>query len=198
MGYRIITISREYGSGGRVIGSRIAKRLGIDFYDKKIIQEVVATTGLSEEFIAKVGEYAPTKSIFAYSFMGQDYSGYSVEDHILAAQDKIIHEAVSKGPCVIIGRSADYLLKDREDCLNVFIQGNPSNKVSRIMSIYDKDEAEAKRLCRDIDKKRSLNYQYCTNQKWGARENYDLILNSSVLGFDAIVDIICDLYKRES
>lgn len=195
--YHIITVSREFGSGGRFIGEQIAKKLGIDYYDKEIIAGVVSETGLSEEFVAKVGEYAPSKSIFSYSFMGKEYSGYSVEDHILAAQDKVIRDAVNKGPCVIIGRSADYLLRDREDCLNIFIEGELEDKVARICKLYNLTEADARKKIKDIDKKRSLNYQYCSSQKWGARENYDMILNSSTLGYDKIIDMIIALYQAE-
>lgn len=194
--YNVITVSREFGSGGRFIGEAVAKKLGIDYYDAAIIEKVVEETGLAKECVERVGEYAPSKSIFAYSFIGREQSGYSIEDHILAAQDKVVHDLAAKGPCVIIGRSADYSLKERNDCLHVFIEGNKPEKIKRITRLYKVTEDEAAKMLKDVDKKRSLNYQYWTSHKWGARENYDMILNSSTLGYDAVIDILVDIYKQ--
>ena len=187
---RIITISREFGSGGRYIGEMLAKELGFSFYDKEIIAQVAEKTGLSEKYIAERGEYAPQKSIFSYAFIGRDTQGSSVDDYIYQAQQKIICDIADKGNCVIVGRCADYILRNRDDVLNVFIHGNEPEKCQRIMKLYDKTEKEALTLMKDTDKKRSINYAYYTEETWGDARNYALCINSSILDYDKSVKII--------
>ena len=190
---KIITISREFGSGGRFIGEEIAKKLGYEFYDKTIIGKIAEETGFSEKFIEEKAEYAPTKNIFSYAFVGRNSSGMSIEDYLNSVQRKIILDAVEKGPCVIVGRCADYILKDREDCVNVFILGEMKNKLERIKRIYNLSTKEAEKLIQETDRKRSINYKYYTEQIWGKSQNYTLTLNSSKLGYDKVIDIICNL-----
>lgn len=187
---KIITISREFGSGGRFIGEALAKELGFTFYDKQIIEHVAEKTGLSEKYIAERGEYAPKKNIFSYSFIGRDTQGSSIDDYIYQAQKTIIRELADKGSCVIVGRCADYILRNREDVLNVFIHGNEPEKCMRIMELYHKTEKEALKLMKDMDKKRSINYAYYTERIWGDAKNYALCLNSSILGHDKVVQLI--------
>ena len=189
---KIITISREFGSGGRFIGERLAKELGYDFYDKEIITEVAKQTGLSEKYIAERGEYAPKNNIFSYSFIGRDAQGSSIDDYIYNVQQNIICDIAQKGNCVIVGRCADYILRDREDVLNIFIHGNEPEKCKRIMELYAKTEKDALTLMKETDKKRSINYIYHTEQKWGATKNYALCLNSSILGYDFCIKLIKD------
>lgn len=195
MSYKIITISREFGSGGRFIGEETAKKLGIAFYDREIIAKVADDLGLSEKYVADRGEYAPSKNIFSYAFIGRDINGNSIADHIYSYQQKIIKELAAKEPCVIVGRSADYILSGRDDVLNVFIQGNKADKIVRIKEIYSKSDDEAAKMIKDTDKKRSVNYRYCTDQEWGSRKNYDIVLNSSTLGYDNCIDVISRLYR---
>ncbi len=195
MSYKIITISREFGSGGRFIGEETAKKLGIAFYDREIIAKVADDLGLSEKYVADRGEYAPSKNIFSYAFIGRDINGNSIADQIYSYQQKIIKELAAKEPCVIVGRSADYILSGRDDVLNVFIQGNKADKIVRIKEIYSKSDDEAARMIKDTDKKRSVNYRYCTDQEWGSRKNYDIVLNSSTLGYDNCMDVISRLYR---
>lgn len=195
MSYKIITISREFGSGGRFIGEETAKRLGIAFYDREIITKVADDLGLSEKYVADRGEYAPSKNIFSYAFIGRDINGNSIADQIYSHQQKIIKELAAKEPCVIVGRSADYILSGRDDVLNVFIQGNKADKIVRIKEIYSKSDDEAAKMIKDTDKKRSVNYRYCTDQEWGSRKNYDIVLNSSTLGYDNCIDVISRLYR---
>lgn len=190
---QIITISREFGSGGRKIGKRVADRLGISFYDKDIIAKVAEETGFSEKFIEKKGEYSPVKNIFAYAFVGRDSSGTSIDDYLYAAQQKIILEIAQKEPCVIVGRCADYILRDREDCLNVFIHGEQAEKIERVMRLYEKSKEGAIKMMKDMDKKRSINYNYYTDREWGMVKNYAVTLNSSILGYDKCVDAIIEL-----
>ena len=195
MSYKIITISREFGSGGRFIGEETAKKLGIAFYDREIIAKVADDLGLSEKYVADRGEYAPSKNIFSYAFIGRDINGNSIADQIYSYQQKIIKELAAKEPCVIVGRSADYILAGRDDVLNVFIQGNKADKIVRIKEIYSKSDDEAAKMIKDTDKKRSVNYRYCTDQEWGSRKNYDIVLNSSTLGYDNCIDVISRLYR---
>lgn len=195
MSYKVITISREFGSGGRFIGEETAKKLGIAFYDREIIAKVADDLGLSEKYVADRGEYAPSKNIFSYAFIGRDINGNSIADQIYSYQQKIIKELAAKEPCVIVGRSADYILSERDDVLNVFIQGNKADKIVRIKEIYSKSDDEAARMIKDTDKKRSVNYRYCTDQEWGSRKNYDIVLNSSTLGYDNCIDVISKLYR---
>lgn len=195
MSYKIITISREFGSGGRFIGEETAKKLGIAFYDREIIAKVADDLGLSEKYVADRGEYAPSKNIFSYAFIGRDINGNSIADQIYSYQQKIIKELAAKEPCVIVGRSADYILSGRDDVLNVFIQGNKADKIVRIKEIYSKSDDEAAKMIKDTDKKRSINYRYCTDQEWGSRKNYDIVLNSSTLGYDNCIDVISKLYR---
>ena len=193
MSKKIITISREFGSGGRYLGKKIAEKLGWDYYDKEIIAKVAEKTGLSQKYIEQAGEYAPSKNIFAYAFVGRNHNGVSLGDYMYAAQREIILEAAEKSACVMVGRCADYILKDREDCLNVFICGNAKEKLKRIMDLYKVSEAEAKKLIRETDKKRSVNYNYYTEQEWGKAENYTICLNSSDIGYERCIDMICGL-----
>lgn len=193
MSNRIITISREFGSGGRFIGKEVASRLGIGFFDKDIIAKVAEETGLAESFIEKKGEYAPGKSFFAYAFVSRDSSGRSLDDHLYAAQQKIILDIAEKESCVIVGRCADFILREHENCVNVFIHGMEDAKKKRIMELYGKSEKEAAKLLHDVDKKRGINYEYYTDQIWGKTQNYTLTLNSTKLGYEKCIDIICNL-----
>lgn len=192
---KIVTISREFGSGGRFIGEQLAKRLVIQFYDKKIISEVAEKTGLAEEFIEQKGEYAHLKNIFAYGLIGRNQNGESIDDILYAAQREILIDAVKKGPCVIVGRNADYIFKDYKECINVYICGNMKEKIARISKLYDKTEEEAKKLIHDIDKRRSVNYKYYTERQWGLSKNYTISLNSSEIGYEKCIDIIEELYN---
>lgn len=190
---KIITISREFGSGGRFIGEQVAKKLGIPFYDKEILEKVAEKTGFVQEYIEKLAEYAPSKSIFAYSFVGRNSAGESMEDYIHNVQRQILLNIAAEGPCVIVGRSADYILKETYPCLNVFIHGDMPHKIERITKLYHLSPADAEKRIREMDKKRSINYKYYTGNTWGARQNYSIILNSSALGIEKCVEIIAGL-----
>ena len=189
---RIITISREFGSGGRFIGEELAKKLGLAYYDKNIINEIAEKSGLSPEYIQESAELSPKKGLFAYAFAGRDITGKSVEDMVYEAQRQVILELADKEPCVIIGRNADYILKDRDDVLNVFIHGDAPEKTQRIRQIYHVSEKDAVKMMADTDKRRMANYNFYTNQKWGKASNYTLCLNSSQLGYDRCEKIIME------
>ena len=195
MAKRIITISREFGSGGRFIGEEVAKKLGIVYYDKNIIGQIAEKSGLSPEYIQENAELSPKKGLFAYAFSGHDITGKSVEDMVYEAQRNIILELAEKEPCVIIGRNADYILKDRDDVLNVFIHGDMPEKIKRITGLYNVKEKEAVKMMADTDKRRRTNYNFYTDQNWGKASNYTLCLNSSQLGYDRCEMIIMECVK---
>ena len=195
MAKRIITISREFGSGGRFIGEEAAKKLGIAYYDKNIIGQIAEKSGLSPEYIQENAELSPKKGLFAYAFSGRDITGKSVEDMVYEAQRNIILELAEKEPCVIIGRNADYILKDRDDVLNVFIHGDMLEKIKRITGLYNVKEKEAVKMMADTDKRRRTNYNFYTDQNWGKASNYTLCLNSSQLGYDRCEMIIMECVK---
>ena len=195
MAKRIITISREFGSGGRFIGEEVAKKLGIAYYDKNIIGQIAEKSGLSPEYIQENAELSPKKGLFAYAFSGRDITGKSVEDMVYEAQRNIILELAEKEPCVIIGRNTDYILKDRDDVLNVFIHGDMPEKIKRITGLYNVKEKEAVKMMADTDKRRRTNYNFYTDQNWGKASNYTLCLNSSQFGYDRCEMIIMECVK---
>ena len=195
MAKRIITISRKFGSGGRFIGEEVAKKLGIAYYDKNIIGQIAEKSGLSPEYIQENAELSPKKGLFAYAFSGRDITGKSVEDMVYEVQRNIILELAEKEPCVIIGRNADYILKDRDDVLNVFIHGDMLEKIKRITGLYNVKEKEAVKMMADTDKRRRTNYNFYTDQNWGKASNYTLCLNSSQLGYDRCEMIIMECVK---
>ena len=189
---RIITISREFGSGGRFIGEQVAKELGIKYYDKEIIGQIAKESGLAPEYIKENAELSPKKGIFAYAFTGRDITGKSVDDMVYEAQRKVILNLAEKESCVIIGRNADYILKDRDDVLNVYIHGDMPEKTQRIMGLYNVEDKEAVKMMADTDKRRMTNYNFYTEQKWGKASNYTLCLNSSQLGYGRCEAVIME------
>ena len=195
MAKRIITISREFGSGGRFIGEEVARKLGIAYYDKNIISQIAEKSGLSPEYIQENAELSPKKGLFAYALAGRDITGKSVEDMVYEAQRKVILDLAKKEPCVIIGRNADYILKDRDDVLNVFIHGDMPEKIQRITDLYNVEKQKAVKMMEDTDKRRKTNYNFYTDQNWGKASNYTLCLNSSQLGYDRCEAIIMECVK---
>ena len=195
MAKRIITISREFGSGGRFIGEEVAKKLGIAYYDKNIINQIAEESGLSPDYIQESAELSPKKGILAYALAGRNITGKSVEDMVYEVQRKVILELAEKEPCVIIGRNADFILKDRDDVLNVFIHGNMPEKMKRICQLYNVSEQDAVKMMTDTDKRRMTNYNFYTDQRWGKASNYTLCLNSSQLGYDKCEEIIMECVK---
>ena len=195
MAKRIITISREFGSGGRFIGEKVAKKLGIAYYDKNVIAHIAEESGLSPEYIQESAELSPKKGLFAYALAGRDITGKSVEDIVYEAQRKVILELAEKESCVIIGRNADFILKDRDDVLNVFIHGDMPEKTQRICSLYNVSEQDAVKMMADTDKRRMTNYNFYTDQKWGKASNYTLCLNSSQIGYEDCEKIILECAK---
>ncbi|MBR5228206.1 MAG: cytidylate kinase-like family protein [Firmicutes bacterium] len=192
---KIITISREFGSGGRTVGRMVAEKLGIPFYDKEIIEKAAEETGFTESFISEHGEHSAYKNIFAYSFIGRTFDGMSADDYIWSIQRKIIRDLAEKGPCVIVGRCADYILQDRDDCLHAFIHADIASRAKRIVEKYGETSDSPEKRLADKDKKRRNNYKYYTDREWGMSQNYDISLDSSTLGLERCADIIVELAK---
>lgn len=193
----VITIGRQFGSGGREIGEKVAEYFGIKCYDKELLSRAAKESGFCEEMIQNHDE-RPTNS-FLYNLVMDTYSfGYNassfvdmpISHKVFLAQFDTIKKIADEGPCVIVGRCADYALAENEKCLHLFIYGNEKVKLKRIMGKYDLSETKAKEMILKKDRQRQSYYNYYTSKKWGRAECYDLCLNSSILGIDGTVDLI--------
>ncbi|MCB6609184.1 cytidylate kinase-like family protein [[Clostridium] symbiosum] len=201
---KIITISREYGSGGREVGLTVAKKLGMEFYDKELIEAAAKEIGFPVDMIAD-REQRLTNSLLYNFAMGTLYGiSYPKEpkitelpltEQIYQAQKKAIEEAAKRGPCIFIGRCADYILKSRPDVLRVFIYADRDIRKRRAIEEYGEIEEYIDEFMYQTDKRRRIHYENYTNQKWGSRENYDLMLNSGDLGLEKCVELLCEAVK---
>lgn len=196
----IITISREFGSGGRTVGHLVAEKLGIPFYDKELVNEIALESGFAPKFVEENGEHSPSGSLFSYAFAPQGVpgimNGLSTSDYLWNIQCNVILQLAEKGPCVIVGRNADYILKDRENVLNVFIHAPMNFRADRIVRLYGESEKAPEVRLQEKDKRRKVNYQHYTGRTWGNAENYDLCLNSAVLGVDQCAEIITAIVEN--
>lgn len=206
---KIITISREYGSDGGRIGKLVAETLGYKFYDKKIIDYAAEESGLSPKFIEK-SEQSLSSGWFYNMTLGSNYSlgsGYlgnatapqtlPLVDQIFNAERKVILKIAKESPCVIVGRCADYILRvsnefDNNDILRIFIYADEETKVKHEMEEFNLSEKDAKRAIQQINKRRANHYDTFTEYTWGARENYELMLNSGYAGLEKSAKIICE------
>ena len=194
----VITISREFGSGGHTVGEQIAKKLGYKFYDKEIIEKIASESGLSQKYVNENAEYAPGTNIFSYGFVGRNALGESISDILWQAQCNVIKEIAQEGNCVIVGRCADYILKDKDNVLNVFIHADMDFRIDRIINNYGETNEKPEKRLITKDKKRKANYRYYTDQVWGQAQNYHITLDSSVIGIDKCSEIIIDIINNIS
>ena len=197
---RIITISRQFGSGGHSIAKAAAERMGIAFYDNQLITEVARQSGLSEEFIRENEEYASHSNSFLYQLAMSTAGTYgypSVYQKLYEAQTKVIQDIADKEPCIIVGRCADYILRDREDCLHVFIHAGNEHRAKRILEKYGATDKTISQRIKDKDNRRRNYYRFHTDREWGVAANYSLALDSGVLGEALCVDIICRALESE-
>lgn len=196
---KIITISREFGSGGRSVGRKVAEKLGIPFYDKELVDQIAMESGFAPKYVEENGEHSPGKSMFSYAFASQGtpgvMNGLSTADFLWNIQCNVIMQLAEKGPCVIVGRNADYILKDRKDCLHVFIHADMDFRADRIVRLYGESEKSPEARLNEKDKRRRVNYHHYTGRTWGASQNYDICLNTSRLGVENCADIIVSLVK---
>ncbi len=197
---KIITISRQFGSGGRTIGREVADKLGIPFYDKELVDQIAMESGFAPQFVEEHGEHSPGRSLLSYAFAPQGVpgimNGLSTADFLWNIQCSVILQLAEKGPCVIVGRNADYILKDREDVLHVFIHADEDSRADRIVRLYGESEKSPKARLSEKDKRRKLNYQHYTGRTWGAAENYDVCFNSGVLGVEYCAQVIVDMVNE--
>ena len=199
MGYQVITVSREFGSGGRTIGREVAERLGIPCYDQEIIEQLSEKSGFSKDYIADKGEYANHKTWIANAFASSSGTNHSAsnQDYLWVLQRRVICELAEKGPCVIVGRCADYILGNDYNCLKVFIHADMEKRKQHILENYGARKESPEKRLKDKDKKRKAYYKYYTETEWGVAKNYHVSLNSGVLGIERCVDIIVDIYNQE-
>ena len=191
---KIITISREFGSGGRTMGRKIAEKLGIPFYDKELVDQIAVESGFAPKFVEEHGEHSPTGSFFSYAFAPQGVpgimNGLSTADFLWNIQCNVILQLADQGPCVIVGRNADYILKDRPDALHVYVFADVPYRADRIVRLYGEAEKSPEQRLAEKDKRRRVNYQHYTGRTWGMAQNYDLCLDTGVLGEDYCAEIV--------
>ena len=196
----IITIGRQHGSGGREIGALVSKQLGIPFYDNDLIQLAAEKSGFSEEHFRDYDKYA--KNSFLYSLVRgfqyhQSATGvWSLEDKIYATQSKVIRELADKGPCIIIGRCADYILADRPELVKLFIYGSLDSRAERVAAREGITKEKAIDKIKSADKRRQNYYNYHADTKWGDAQNYNLCIDSSFCGVEKAASIICDFVNK--
>lgn len=197
MSINIITIDREYGSGGRLIGEKTADALGWKFLDGKIIEDAAKESGLSEKFIEQSGEYASATSSLLFNLaIGNNPNGMmSLYNEVFNIQRKIIREAAETGKCVIVGRCADYILRERDDCINIFIHAPAEKRIKRITEVYGDNSKSPEKRLKEMDKKRRVYCQNFTGHDWGNIHNYHLCLDSGFYGVEKCAAIIVDSVK---
>ena len=199
MDKKIITISREFGSGGRTIGRKVAEELGIPFYDKELVEQIAVESGFAPKYVEEHGEHSPSSSFFSYAFAPQGVpgimNGLSTADFLWNIQCNVILQLADQGPCVIVGRNADYILKDRQDALHVYVFADTPYRAERIVRLYGESEKTPEQRLHEKDKRRRVNYQHYTGRTWGQAQNYDLCLDTGVLGEEFCKDVIVKAYK---
>lgn len=194
MKHRIITISREFGSGGRTIGKMTAKELNIPCYDKALIQQIAEESGFAESYVRDTEETAP--KVFFNSALSPRAFGPTNEDYLWEIQSKVILELAKREPCVIVGRCADYILRDKADCLTVFIHADIQHRSERIAKVYGEREESLEQRIKDKDKRRAAYHRFYTDMKWGYAKNYQVSLDSGILGLSQCAEILKLLYFK--
>lgn len=198
---RIITISREYGSGGRKIGEMVAKSLGVPFYDKVLIDMIAQESGMAAGYVEEASEKMTTAQAFNISTLGYYSVSPIVEnvrvigEDVFIAQSRIIKELAEKEKCVIVGRCADYILRERDDVLNVFIHSDFDTRINRAINEYKIEEKKAASVIKRSDKARAKHYSFYCERKWGNVNNYHMMVDSGKFGIDKCVKLILDAAK---
>ena len=188
----IIALSREYGSGGRYIGKLIAQKLGIKLYDKEFIMKLAEETGLSEEYIQENEQKRDTLAVLNNGY----YSEANNSDELFIKESEFIKDVADKEACVIVGRCADYILKDRKNVLKVFIYSDMEDKINRAVKYYNMDRNKAEKEISKIDKLRGNHYRYYTGKDWKDYSNYDICINSDKIGVEKAADLIIEMSKK--
>ena len=194
----IITVGRQYGSGGREVAKKLAEIMNISFYDKELLAEAARESGICQEVIETYDEKQEKRSIFSMigGFQGRNdgtgmYLEMPLNHRIFLAQFDTIRKIADQGPCVIVGRCADYVLRDHDNVLNVFIKAGMDERIKRIMRLYDLDPMKAGETIRKADKQRATYYNYyATGSNWGDANNYHLCVDTGALGIEGAVELI--------
>ena len=193
----IITIGRQFGSGGKEVGIRVAKELGIPFYDKELLELASKESGICKELFVSHDEsytnsllYSLVMGAYPVSQDGKINPEMPLNHRIFLAQFETIKKIAEEGPCIIVGRCADYILKDNDNVINFFIMGNMPQKKRRILERYDIEKNKVEDFIRKTDKRRANYYNYYSDMKWGEAKNYDLCINSSKTGLDGAVELM--------
>ena len=202
-GHKIITIGREFGSGGHEIGQKLADRLGIPLYDNRLVSMAAEELGVKTEDAERVDESSLNTFVTGYTVTPGMYTEFinaasylpSFDTEVYRKQAEIIKRLAEKGPCVIVGRCADYVLKDRDDCINVFICADKADRKKRVMELYGLNERKAADRIRKTDKERRYYYEVHTGQDWGSIHSHQMLFNVSMLGIDRIVEILAMMYN---
>ena len=193
MSHRILTISREFGSGGRTIGKETAKQLGLPCYDSELIDKIAVQSGFARDYVRDVEESSPAGLAAALFAANRSY-GPTNQDYLWQVQRQVILELAEKEPCVIVGRCADFILQGKADCLTAFIHAAPSFRARRIVEVYGERQESPEARLREKDKRRAAYHRFYTDRKWGDAKNYQICLDSGVLGIDRCVQILRMLY----
>ena len=193
----IITISRQFGSGGHTVGKIVAEKLGIPFYDKELVDQIALESGFAPKFVEEHGEHSPGRTLLSYAFAPQGVpgvmNGLSTADFLWNIQCSAILQLADKGPCVIVGRNSDYILKDHDDCFHAYIYADMAYRAERIVRLYGGSEKSPEARLQEKDKRRKVNYQHYTGRTWGAAENYDICINTATITEEKAADIIISL-----
>ncbi|MFI3317442.1 MAG: cytidylate kinase-like family protein [Rikenellaceae bacterium] len=200
----IINLGRQLGSGGRVIGQRVAHELGVDFYDKKLLQVASKQSGISDEIFAKADERCRRKGLSTFvsylrnPFAGGEATANNVLSHesLFAIQSAAIQDIAQRGSALFVGRCADYILREEPCCINIFITADNADRIARIVENYNVSPSQAQRMIEQCDESRADYYNFFTTRKWGSAQTYDLCVNSSKLGEDKTVELIVDFVRR--
>lgn len=190
--HKVITISRQYGSGGRIVAQKLAEALNLPFYDNELITLAAEKTGLSVDCFKDAEKTSVGNLFFSLTSLAPsiDSVGLPLNEKIFLVQSQVIKEVAEEGSCVIVGRCADYVLRENPNCINIFLQADLPDRVERAVTMYDMPEHHAEANVIKTDKRRANYYNYFTGGKWGKAEHYDLILNTSRMELDKIVEVI--------
>ena len=199
----VITISRQFGSGGHEVGERLARELNVPFYDKALIAMAAKQSGLSEEVFANADEKATSSLLYSmvmgsYSF-GARVPGINempINDKLFIIQSDIIKKAASEGPCVVVGRCADYILREHDNCLNVFVHANKETRIRRSIAKKDCEEKKAADFVTKKDKQRANYYNFYSNKRWDDLQNYDITIDTSRFTLDEAVELLIDAARK--
>lgn len=194
---KVICISRQYGSAGRTIGHQLADKLGIKCYDSSLLDKIAEKTGFDKKYIKETAEYTSSGSWMLSALAGRDYNGHTIQDEIWNVQREVVIGLAEEAPCVIVGRSADYILAEKADIMSVFIKADEESRIDRIVNEYHevREKEDPRRKLRQMDKRRKAYCQLYTDVQWGEARFYDVCLDSSKFGIDKCVEILAELYQ---